>query len=232
MKKIRKDILTGPDLFEAASDYLYLLERKYPQASLVKLVGDHYKLTAVERSILYRGISGRKEAASRERKIIAACLPENSTLHIDGFNVLITIGSYLNGNPVFISNDGLLRDASEIHGKAFRTPLFDKAILLIFSYLDVTGISSVEFYFDEPVSHSGELCGKINLLIQQYNFQGHAHTYRSPDFHLKSQESGTLATSDTGIIDHCKLKVFDLARNVLEFHFRKSLPDIRNSINC
>ncbi len=143
---------------DAVTDYLLLLERHYPQSSVLKMVGDRYKLSSVERSLLYRGIAARDEAMKREEKLAEPLLIKGNELHIGGYNLLITIGSYLNGNLVFVSNDSVLRDASEIHGKVFRTQLFDKAIQLLFAWLDSARPASVDFYFDEPVSHSGDLC--------------------------------------------------------------------------
>ena len=144
----------GPDFTQAAEDYLYLLERKYSQKSILKLIGDRYSLNAVERSVLYRGVSSEADSLRRAAKLTGSDKLKGSELHIDGYNVLITIGSYLNGNLVFKSTDRLLRDASEIHGKVFRNELFNKAILLIFSYMQKNTPKSVHFYFDKPISHS------------------------------------------------------------------------------
>ena len=221
----------GNEFKEAAGDYLYLLERRYPQGSIIKMIGDRYRLNSVERSVLYRGISARKDAERRSARLLdTACLADRE-LHIDGFNVLITIGSYLNGNLVFISNDNIMRDASEIHSKVIHSQLIDKAILLLFSAIESIKPAGLFFYLDEPVSHSGEICHKIKELIDHYHYPGSASTFKSPDFQLKSLESGVAATSDTGIIDNCKVPVADLPKFVLSYHFRKEFLDIRNFIS-
>ena len=49
----------GPAFADAAADYLFLLEHRYPQAAVLKLTGDRYKLSSLERSVLYRGKIGR-----------------------------------------------------------------------------------------------------------------------------------------------------------------------------
>ncbi len=218
---MKKTDLQNERFLTAARDYLYLLEGKYPQASVLKLVGDRFRLSGVERSVLYRGISIRTESERRAAKLVAAESAEGKELHIDGFNVLITIGSYLNGNLVFIGNDGYLRDASEIHGKVFRTQLFDKAILLVFSFLGTISPKAVHFYLDAPVSHSGELCFKINQLLAHYGMEGSATTLKSPDFLLKTITDGIIATSDSGIIDRCRVPVVDLPREIITSQFKK-----------
>ena len=220
----------GPSFADAVVDYLFLLERKYPQSSVLKMVGDRYKLSSIERSVLYRGIASGDEALKRYQKLTEPQFLRDNELHIDGYNQLITIGSYLNGNLVFVSNDSILRDASEIHGKVFRTLLFDKAILLLFAWLDIIRPGSVYFYFDEPVSHSGDLCLKINQVLTHYHFQGLAITCKSPDYHLKMMDTGYIATSDSGIIDRCKVNVIDIARHVLSFHYKKEFLDMRSLV--
>lgn len=228
--KALKNTSIGTNFTQAAKDYLYLLEHKYSQKSILKLVGDRYALNAVERSVLYRGISSEAESLRRTAKLTASDRLKGSELHIDGYNVLITIGSYLNGNFVFISTDRLLRDASEIHGKAFRNELFNKAILLIFSYLQINTPKSINFYFDKPVSHSGALCERINILLDHYGMTGSATTLSSPDHFLKTIDTGLIATSDSSIIDRCKTQIIDLPKVVLQFHYKKRFPDISNFI--
>jgi len=224
---MKKSIFENPGFIHAAHDYLYFLERGYPQGTILKITGDRYKLSNVERSALYRGISVRSEAQKRKERLTDPSLVKGNILHIDGFNIVLTIGSYLNGNLVFICNDSIIRDASEIHGKAFREHLINKALLLLFSYLHYLRPGIVNFYWDSPVSHSGQISHKVNELLAYYRFDGHSATFQSPDFQLKSVTEGILATSDTGIIDRCKQSIFDLSGHVLKYHYNKDLKDIR-----
>jgi len=228
---MKNQSLPGNNLSMAAVDYLYLLDRGYPQRSVLKLCGDRYQLTAVERSILYRGISPAKEALLREQKLVQPSEVAGQELHIDGHNVLLTIGSYLNGNLVFISNDGMLRDASEIHGKAFKETLLDKSVLLMFSWIQSIRPDSLSFYFDAPVSNSGQLCFKINELLAHYNYKGSAQAFRSPDHQLRSLPAGILASSDTGIINHTKREVIDVPLHVLKYHYSKSFYSVRTLLS-
>ena len=210
----------------AIYDYIYLLEKEYPQKAILKLIGDRYLLSGIQRTMLYRGITTKENSLKRTSKLITENLLSNQILHIDGYNVLITIGSYLNGNTVFVGNDNFLRDASEIHGKIFRTELFDRALILIFDYLKKINIKEVFFYLDKPVSFSGKLCLKIDEQLKNYKIQGKAETFNSPDFQLKNIKEGFCATSDSTIIDNSKVKVFDLARNTILYHFKPGFIDL------
>jgi hypothetical protein len=214
----------------AAADYLLLMEHHYPQKAILKLVSDRYALSAVERTMLYRGICNSTLASARLKKKRTRPLSSHTQVHIDTFNVLITIGSYLNGSKVFISLDGFLRDASEIHGKAFRNELLYRSIDLILDFLLHSKIKSVHFYLDRPVSHSGELAAKITSCTEECGLKGEATVHDSADYILKKTEKGIIATSDSAIIDHSILPVYDLALKTLEYHFKPAFCDLKNAV--
>ena len=88
----------------AVKDYYYLLGRDYPQKATIKLIGDRYRLTGIERSVLLRGIVKKEIAFERKKKILKELTISNRQLIIDCYNVLITINTYLNGNFIYISN--------------------------------------------------------------------------------------------------------------------------------
>ena len=225
IKKKYKMLLTE-NFAKAISDYIYFLEKDYPQKSVSKLISDRYSLNGIERTILYRGVTTRKNSIYRSSKLVTKEELINQSIYIDGYNVLITIGSYLNGNTVFIGTDNFLRDASEIHGKIFRTELFERAIVLILTYLKEINIKDAYFYIDKPVSFSGNLCLKINQHLEDFEIKGKAETCDSPDFILKHLEKGFCATSDSTIIDKSKVKIFDLARNTLSLYFKTRFVDL------
>jgi len=214
----------------AARDYLMLLNRNYPQKAILKLIGDRYMLPGNERSMLFRGLTQISAASDRMGKICTIDCLAGQSLTVDTFNVLITIGSYLNGNIVFISNDGLLRDASEIHGKAFRTQIVNRAMKLLFDFLAKTKVQEIKFLVDSPVSHSGKLRSDLITLLREYNLNGSAQTVHSPDFELKAVTGGVIATSDSVVVDKIRLPVCDLPMHVLCFHFDTEFIDLRKFI--
>lgn len=211
MKKIYTPSFAG-----AIKDYYYLLQKAYPQKAVLKIIGDRYELNGFQRTILYRGIYAKSVADPRKRRRTGKL--NGRVLAIDGYNVILTVGGYLAGLPVFISNDGFLRDATETHGKVKRSPLFIKALGLVLDYLQ-NNRAAPYFYLDSPISKSGELAAEINLLLKKRQMTGEAVTVKSPDFLLKNRNSGLIATSDSMIIDVAPVKCFDLARKVLENNF-------------
>lgn len=210
----------------AARDYRYLLERNYPQRGIIKLIGDRYALSGTERTMLYRGITTQENCINRKKKIALVREVKGSGLSIDGYNVMLTIGNYLNGNTVFIGNDRLLRDAAEMHGKVFRKELMGRVVKLLLDDLLYLKISPALVFFDRPVSKSGELCLKVSRAMQETGIPGHAETAESADYMLKHARQGYIATSDSSIIDQSPLKVFDLARHVIARNFRPALTEL------
>jgi len=209
----------------AVNDYLYLLEKHYPQKTILKIVGDKYKLPKTERGMLYRGISTSEACRFRISKLLAENEINGKTIGVDGFNVLLTIGSYLIGNTVFISNDNFLRDTSEFRGRIFRSEIFIRCVQLTIDYLKQKQISGLVFYFDEPVKYSQKACGHIREILLDSPLEGKAVITPSPDLVLSNYQNGIIATSDSAIINTTNTKVFDLARHILEYNFN---PDFLN----
>ncbi|MCK9616294.1 MAG: DUF434 domain-containing protein [Lentimicrobiaceae bacterium] len=210
----------------ALHDYCFLLERKYPQKAVLKIVGDRYALSGTERTLLFRGITDKQTALNRKVKFVEITELHQNPLHIDGYNVLIIISSYLAGNLVFIGRDEVLRDTAEMHGKIYRDELIDRALQLLFTFIENEHIQCpLHFYFDQPVSFSGILSQKVNKLLASKGLEGSSQTCDSPDFVLQNIQQGIIATSDSSIIDRTLLPLTDLPRAVLFYHFR---PDFFN----
>ena len=208
------------------NDYQYLIDKSYPQKAIIKIICDRYSLSSIERTILFRGITSQENAKNRQIKITNKEDVKNNILYVDAYNVLITISSYLFGNVVFVANDNFLRDASEVHGKGFRDNFFKRSIGLIIEYLKVLKPKETIFYLDNPVSYSGELSNYLNEILAKKNISGFAETVYSPDYYLINLDEGICATSDSVIIDKSNVKIFDLARNSLVFHFNPAFLNL------
>lgn len=214
----------------AAQDYRFLVERRYSRASALKLVGDRYQLTAVHRSMLYRGVASMQEAATRGEKLTDEV--QASSLHVDGLNVLYTIANYLYGRVLFVSTDGWLRDAGEVHGEGIGPPakrgtILANAVSLLIDWLAERRPSEVELYVDEPVSLSGELAAHLRRALSEAKISGTARTVPSADFALKHVVDAVVATSDSTIIDACRCKVCDVAHRILDERFAPQFVDLR-----
>ena len=206
----------------AVADYLYLLEKGYSQTTILKLVGDRYQLPGEERSMLMRGLCGMEACNIRKQKTVNE-IPDGSTLYIDGYNVIRTLGSYFLGKMLFISMDGFLRDASEMHRKTLPVKIKQKCIHEMLDYLTKLKPGTIMIYLDEPVSKSGELASGLNDLMTDRGLEGRAVTMHSPDHHLKKVSQGIVCSADSSIIDQCNTSVFDLPRAILETHYQPRL---------
>lgn len=219
------DVLT-PAFRQAAQDYRYLIERGYSQKSSLKITGDRYALTACQRTMLYRGVLPRGESENRRKGLTAA--DQGGGLTIDGYNIIVTVANYLYGRPVFLGTDGLLRDAGDAYGRMVRGPVFDTAMELVLTFLEKTDRRPVQFLLDRPVPKSGELAARLREELSRRSVEGSAETVRSPDYELKQMTAGAVCTSDSAVIDACRVPVCDLAREVLDDRFAPEYIDLNS----
>ena len=211
----------------ALNDYEAFLSKNYPQKAILKLVGDRYKLTGTERTMLYRGTASKENAERRFYKLVSVANLKGEILHIDALNQLLTISAYLLGSPVFLCKDGFLRDASELHGKAIEALLPIRAFEIVMAYLSKIENSGMTFYFDIQVDGCKEYCDKLIQKIPDFIIQPEIILSKKVDNDLICLQEGIISTSDSAIIDKSQLSVFDLARNTLEYHFWPEFFDLK-----
>jgi hypothetical protein len=207
-----KEIITA-DFKAACRDYYYLLSREYPERSSLKMTGDRYMLSRDQRSVLYRGISSRPISAVRNARLI---MPSpQMKLIVDGYNVLFTILNYRLGRMVFISTDGILRDAGSLHGKLRDDTLFLECIEDLFLTILPMRPVSVELFLDSPVTSSRRHYQLILQKLTDSGLPGTCTLVHSADQEIRTLNSGVLASSDTELIGKTTTPVVDLARLVL-----------------
>lgn len=197
---------------EAVADIRYLLARGYGRISSVKFVGDKHGLDKTQRLILYRGVYPPSVAASHARKLVSPDEVRGKRLAIDGYNVLITINGAMGGVPVFLCDDGLVRDSSETHSSASREDL-SKAISHALSFIRTVGPGGAFFVFDRLISRSGELSKQVAQEMKENGIPGCASTATSADFEVLKRGE-LVSSSDSVVIDKAE-RVFDLAGHVI-----------------
>ncbi len=210
----------------ALKDYILLLDKKYPEKAIHELISTRYSLSHFERSMLYRGITTNEKSGKRKAKQITIEQLNNRILHIDLFNVLFTLAAYLRGFPVFISNDGLLRDASESHGSGDWEVHLDKSLVLLVDCLGELKIQKVVIYIDNPLEYGLAIMEKLRELSKSTIPLIEIITDPSPDHLIREATVGIIATSDSTIIDKSALAVFDLPRYILESSFNPNILDL------
>lgn len=224
-------MLITAQFFEAVTDFQYLMEKAYSMKNIVKMVGDRYKLNTIQRSFLYRGITTNENAKRRKQKLITERQVKAKILHIDAYNLLITIHSYLKGKPVFIAYDGYLRDAGELKSKISLNKSFNRAAEIAFSYLITTKFIEFIWYIDSPVKGSNDLEQLLKGIIDQTKVPGKLMLVQKADNILINLKNGVIASSDTEIIDGTELQLFDLAKNALYHHFNAHFLNLQNILN-
>jgi hypothetical protein len=224
------DQIISDDFKKAIVDYLYLIERNYPFKSILKIIGDRYRLNSIQRSVLMRGVYNKKVADLRKNKIIDVKYLVDNTVSIDCYNVLITIASYITGKFVYVANDGFLRDAAESHGKLNKQEAMERALDLCINYLKDINDCQFVFYLDKPVSYSVDFAKHINDKLNKNFINGSAKTVKSADFYLIENKDTIGCTSDAIIIDKMD-KILDLAYNVIMYNFKPDLFYVEKFIN-
>jgi hypothetical protein len=222
-----KNIITNA-FKNALTDYYYLLNKNYPEKETLKLVGDHFRLTGPQRTVLFRGITSKKKASIRKSKRIPIEDLKGKELYIDGYNVLFTIMNYLLGKMVFIGNDGILRDSGGAYGKIEKEEIFYKAATTLMDFLQQRNIENITIYLDEPVSNSQSHVSLIEKKMQEEKIKGEVRLLHSVDHRLKQIKDGVIATSDSEIIDRTPGKIIDLARTTLEDTYGITILDLGN----
>jgi hypothetical protein len=219
-----KDLIS--ESFKAAlKDYFFLRNREYPEKPALKLVGDRYRLTGIQRIVLFRGVAPVVKALRREAKISAADELKKKKLYLDGYNVLFTIMNYMLGKPVFIGNDGILRDAGD-YGAIENERIFYQAMEVLVDFTGACGTASLVIYLDGSVPGSSTHRDVLHDKVSQFDFPAEVCLVRSADKELKRKKGGVIGTSDSEIIDAVECPVVDAARHILEKQFNTNIPDL------
>jgi len=193
----------------AVIDLLYLLEKEYPRKSAIELVGNRYRLSGDGRMMLYRGVFTRGECEGRIRKKADAGSASLPTCVIDGYNVYITIESYLRGRLVFRALDGFTRDIAGVYGNYTFGRYTERATNMLIPCLkDRFGeVKQFIVYLDAPVSKSGEFAGFLREIFDDARIPSAVEVVKNPDGIMADRHAGDLiATSDTVLLDrvhHC-----------------------------
>ena len=221
---------TAP-LVSAEGDYRWLLDPGYPQTASLKLVGDRHRLERDERLVLFRGVSAA--AASASRRALVSDTARGRTLLVDGYNQAFAVMHYLAGRPVFLSSDGLLRDAGASHGRISDRALFSRSLAILAGAIAAACPSDVTACFDSPVPFSADHAREFERELRAAGLEATCLAVRSADAALiaalETAAPGTsVASADSVIADALIVRasaaggrpvVFDAARFAIEREF-------------
>lgn len=186
-----------------ASDDIYcLLGRGYKIESSVAFVGNHYALTTRQGKLLTRAVCSEESLELKKNKEVLGKDLEGKHIHIDGFNIIITLEVLISGGTSYISTDGCIRDLAGLRGSYRIIPQTTDAILQIASICEKFKVAGVHFYLDEPISNSGNLKTCIFDLAKAFKCDLTVDIVRNPDIVLYDKEY--VVSTDTVILEKCK----------------------------
>lgn len=191
-------------LQKAADEVQFLLDRGYDVKPVTTFVGNHYLFSERQRLALARSVSAKEYIQKRMNKELLQMereyLPE--TVHIDGFNTIITLEVALSGSPVFYCRDGVLRDLAGLRGTYRVIDKTPEALKLLLEHLERLNIPKAVFYLDAPVSNSGRLSELIRECSHEYNIS--VQTQIIPDVDPVLEQMEGVLSGDAIILNRCK----------------------------
>ncbi len=192
-------------LGEAYQDLKYLLNRGYRKSYALEFIANHYRLTLGERHLLARCVFPDSWIKDVKEKLLQPEDLKGLTLAIDGFNVLITIESLLEGKAI-LCEDGLVRDLKH-QGRYRLNERTSHVLKKVVSLLRGLDIGEAVFFYGKNVQKSGIVKALTERALEEKDLPGRVHLVKSPDFELKRFEF--VATADAGIVVSAR-GVFDI----------------------
>lgn len=202
-------------LRQVQQDIVYLINRGYDLGRSVTFVCNRFGLSARQRMALIRSTATRDEIKDRIKKEVVRELIDK-TIHIDGFNLIITLEIALSGTTLLHCMDGTIRDLAGLHGTYRLIDKTDMAIELVFKQLEKLEVAKAIIYLDSPVSNSGRLKQRLVELSETFAFDTEVLLLPDVDKTLYGKEN--VATSDGIILDNCVSWV-NLSRMIIGEHF-------------
>jgi hypothetical protein len=203
-----------PGLRQATGELLWLLDRGYPPAATLKLVGDRHRLTQRQRTAVARCSCTLQQSDRRIRHEVDRHAIAGQPLLLDGYNVLTTVEVALGAGAVLVARDGCFRDMASMHGTYRKVAETVPALNAIGDALAELRVARAHWYLDKPVSNSGRLATTIRALARQRDWPWEVTLVLDPDS-LLAAATAPIATADSGILDRCD-RWFNLARCVVE----------------
>ncbi len=194
------------EVVEAARDYKYLLNRGFPQKASLNFVSASYGLTPVERSLLLRCVHRDEDSEAVRGKTVHQV--KGVSLVIDGYNVMLTVASAIEGLTLFLCDDGFVRDLRSSYTKDFEAAAVSKAVSHIAKAIDSLGVANPLVVLDKNVSWSAR---HADLLRSEFGIE--ATTAARADIAVLGTE-GVVSSSDFVILLRSK-RVYDLAQFVV-----------------
>ncbi len=212
------------EVINALVDYKYLLNRGYSQKLSLDFVTSRYGLSSVERALLLRCVHSDLDVAEVIKKKVYESEVGNYGLVIDGFNVLITLVSVIEGDYVYMCDDGIVRDLRSSKFKNVDVEILKEALNKLAKYLERLRPHQTIVVLDKNVSKSGELRNSIK------NVFNNAKVVLASKADIAVISTNALTSSSDFVILKKVSKVFDIAGYIITNEFRERVVDVNELI--
>lgn len=205
---------------EAAKDFSFLLGRDYGEKSALELVGNRYQLNKRQQRALSLVVCASDKIEIRKSKAILAQNLEGKNVFIDGYNLLINLEVALSGGFVLVGQDDCYRDMASVHGTYKKVEETLPAIELIDRVLKELKVQHAQWYFDAPVSNSGQLKSLLYEWSTSHLSNWDIELVYNPDTTLV-EKNGIIISCDGWILDRVE-RFFDLAGYIIQHKIPKA----------
>lgn len=144
-------------LATACDELHWLLDRGYPLAATIALVGNRRALEGRQREALRRVACAEAERAARAAKRVAWGEARGRAVDVDGFNLLITLETAFGGGTVIAGRDGATRDLAGMRGSYRVVGATGAALDAVGRAVAEARPAALRVWLDAPVSNSGRL---------------------------------------------------------------------------
>ncbi len=187
-----------------------LLDFGYRRGHALRFVGEHHQLGEWDRNVLERVVFSQEAASRRRARLVGPGQLKGASVVVDGYNVLISLECLFAGEPLFLADDGVVRDVAARRGLRHRAEAVDQGLRHVLELFKAQGVAAVTLIFDQQVSRSGELAATCRAALGRHNFMGEARTELRADHALiDAAKASVVCTSDRVIIDAAP-RAFDL----------------------
>lgn len=211
-------------LKKAKEEIEYLIDRDYKLDSVITFVSNRYQFSNRQRECLKRVVCTSISKSLRKEKRLPIENINQQIIHIDGFNLIITIEVALSKGTLIMGSDGNIRDLAGLRGTYKVIDKTIKALELIGRCLDDNNCKKAIFYLDTPVSNSGSLKYEILESSKSWNTEVEVNLVNNADMILEKLDN--VVSSDAVIIDKSR-SYFNLSREIIEKNIdEKNLIDL------
>lgn len=190
-----------PRLRDAAIEVAYLLSRGYPLEPLLNFIGGHHQLETRQRMALRRTACSDAQRATRAARLRPPELAAQGPLHIDGFNLIITLEVALSGGVLLRGADGAIRDLAGLSGSYRPVEETEEALRLLGEGLHELRVPMVQLLLDAPVSNSGRL--RARVLEHAATWSMPVEVTLHPDVDRELVGLSGVVSSDSVVLDAC-----------------------------